>query len=160
MLSLALAAVAQVATAQGVLVSDAGALIAGKTLPALHADGAAPSAPGPLAPPTLMPGWPVTITTHGSFHPNRNVTLADLDGDARLEIIRPSTDGQVYVFRHDGTALPGWPRAVTGWCQIAPWSLTSTAMGSSNWSSRRAASPAAGACSHSTAPATRWPAGR
>ncbi|MEZ5967350.1 MAG: VCBS repeat-containing protein [Planctomycetota bacterium] len=67
-----------------------------------------------------MPGWPVQIATHPNFHPNRNVTLADLDGDGRLEIIRPSTDGRVYVFRYDGTALPGWPRTVSGWGQISP----------------------------------------
>ena len=78
----------------------------------------APTLPGVA--PVLMAGWPVPITTHANFHPSRNVTLADLDGDARMELIRPSTDGNVYVFHHDGTPMAGWPRLLTGWGQVAP----------------------------------------
>lgn len=104
---------------QGVAVSDAAAAIPGLSI-ALGADGVShPSLPSPAAP-TPMPGWPVTITTHANFHPSRNVTFADLDGDGRMEIVRPSTDGRVYVFRHDGSALAGWPRLLIGWCQVSP----------------------------------------
>ncbi len=98
--------------------TDAGAPIAGMSVVTAGPAFAAASIPG--AAPTLMPGWPVPITTHANFHPTRNVALVDLDGDARMEIVRPSTDGNVYVFRHDGTPLPGWPRAVNGWAQVAP----------------------------------------
>lgn len=42
----------------------------------------------------------------GFFAP---ATLADLDKDGKLEIIVPAMDGQVYVWRHDGTQQPGWP---------------------------------------------------
>jgi hypothetical protein len=104
---------------QGVSASDAGAAVAGMTVPAPSAGTWQPPAPS-AAPPTPMPGWPVTIATHSSFHPNRNVTFADLDADGRMEIVRPSTDGRVYVFQHDGTALPGWPQLAAGWCQVAP----------------------------------------
>lgn len=118
MLHLTLVLAAQLAAAQESRVADVGAIVAGRTEVTTSGDSTAPIN-SPLAA-VLMPGWPVTIATHPNFHPNRNVTLADLDGDARLEIIRPSTDGQVYVFRFDGTPLPGWPRSVSGWCQIAP----------------------------------------
>lgn len=115
---LALALAAQLAAAQDLRISDAGAQVAGQSLVTAVSGGASPQ-PGPAAA-VLMPGWPVTITTHPNFHPNRNVTLADLDGDGRLEIIRPSTDGSVQVFRFDGTPQPGWPRTTLGWGQIAP----------------------------------------
>ncbi|MBK8978988.1 MAG: VCBS repeat-containing protein [Planctomycetes bacterium] len=77
---------------------------------------------GALDQPVLEPGWPVTVPSNQTYtiDPYRGVALADLDRDGRLEIIRPSTDGQVYVFRHDGTALPGWPVATVGFSQEAP----------------------------------------
>lgn len=112
-------ALAVVSVPQDVRVADAGALVSGVTV-VRDVAGDAPASSSPAAVPTPMPGWPVTITTHQSFHPNRNVTFADLDADGRMEIVRPSTDGRVHVFRHDGTPLPGWPQAVTGWCQVAP----------------------------------------
>src|SRR5688500_8330385 len=85
---------------------------AGATLTTAAAAVPLPVVPGAV--PTIMPGWPRPIVTQSNFHPWRNVTLVDLDGDARMEVVRPSTDGQVYVFRHDGTALPGWPRTLIG----------------------------------------------
>ncbi|MFO7651043.1 MAG: VCBS repeat-containing protein, partial [bacterium] len=56
----------------------------------------------------LMPGWPKTVGA-GWYSPSRGVATADLDGDGRLEVIFPSGDGYVYVWRYDGTAYPGWP---------------------------------------------------
>ncbi|MCB9891487.1 MAG: VCBS repeat-containing protein [Planctomycetes bacterium] len=75
-----------------------------------------------LMAPILEPGWPVTVSANsgGNFHPTRGVAFADLDLDGRLEIIRPSTDGFVYVWRHDGTNFPGWPVFVTAMPQTAP----------------------------------------
>ena len=35
--------------------------------------------------------------------------LADLDGDKKLEIVVGALDGKLYVWRHDGTAQPGFP---------------------------------------------------
>jgi len=118
-LPLALAGVAAGLPAQRATLSDAGSPLAGMTQVA-PSTFAPPSTPSPAATPTLLPGWPKTIVTHSSFHPTRNVTFADLDADGRMEIVRPSTDGMVYVFRPDGTALPGWPQAVLGWGQVAP----------------------------------------
>jgi len=36
-------------------------------------------------------------------------TLADLDGDGRLEIVQPGMDQWLYAWRGDGTPLAGWP---------------------------------------------------
>ncbi|MBM3323110.1 hypothetical protein FJY69_06510, partial [candidate division WOR-3 bacterium] len=68
----------------------------------------------------LMPGWPVKVTSDPQFGPSRGVALADLDGDGRLEVIRPSTANQLHVWRCDGTPLPGWPRTMIGMGQYAP----------------------------------------
>ena len=38
--------------------------------------------------------------------------LVDLDGDKRLDIVAASFDGQVYVWKGDGTRMPGWPQLV------------------------------------------------
>src|SRR5262249_52756603 len=40
-----------------------------------------------------------------------NVTLADVDGDGTKEILTAMGD-TVYVFRHDGTPLSGWPQQI------------------------------------------------
>jgi len=67
----------------------------------------------------VMPGWPVRTTGDPQFAPNRGVAVIDLDGDGKLEVIRPTTTGQVYVWRYDGTNYPGWPKSVTGMAQEA-----------------------------------------
>ena len=46
--------------------------------------------------------------------------LADLDGDRKtLEIITAAMDRHIYVWRHDGTPLPGWPVLVVDRTQMA-----------------------------------------
>ncbi len=67
----------------------------------------------------VMPGWPVRTTSNPNFSAVRGVALADFDADGRLEIIRPTTGNQVYVWRYDGTIYPGWPRALNNMGQEA-----------------------------------------
>ncbi len=61
---------------------------------------------------TAMPGWPkVTKPTYSS------PALADLDHDGQLEIIAqegdPGSQGsKLWVWRPDGTTLPGWPKTI------------------------------------------------
>lgn len=42
---------------------------------------------------------------------NSSPVLGDLDGDGILEIIVGSDNGKVYVWKPDGTLMPGWPVA-------------------------------------------------
>jgi hypothetical protein len=70
---------------------------------------------------TLRPGFPVRTDPDLSDPANRNPlndtdpgiagapTLADLDGDAVLEIVHSALDGHLYAWRADGTPLPGFP---------------------------------------------------
>ena len=65
----------------------------------------------PDCPPTdlpVMPGWPRTVGA-GWYSPSRGVALADFDGDGRQEVIMPGGDGQVHVWKYDGSYYPGWP---------------------------------------------------
>ncbi len=39
--------------------------------------------------------------------------LYDMDSDGKLEIVAAAMDNYVYIWRHDGTPLPGWPLLVT-----------------------------------------------
>lgn len=66
---------------------------------------------------TVMPGWPKVIKPVFS-----SPALADLNGDGSLEIIAqegdPGSQGwRLWVWRPDGTPLPGWPQAIAadGW---------------------------------------------
>jgi subtilisin family serine protease len=65
--------------------------------------------------PSLRPGWPQVVPGlpqfSGSLRMIHNVTLADLDADGTKEILTAYGD-MVYVFRHDGTLMPGWPQAL------------------------------------------------
>ena len=59
------------------------------------------------------PGWP--RDTQGAVH--SSPVVGDLDGDGDLEVVVGSSDGNVYAWHHDGTAVtphgaPGWPRRV------------------------------------------------
>jgi hypothetical protein len=62
-----------------------------------------------------MPGWPKEIG--GKTY---EVTLADVDGNGRLEIIAGSTEGKVYVWKSDGTDLAGWPRQTRSHSPFSP----------------------------------------
>lgn len=67
-----------------------------------------------------LPGWPVRTSNNPQFSPVRGVALADFDGDGKLEIIRPTTTGQLYVWKYDGTLYPGWPKTLNNGGQEAP----------------------------------------
>jgi hypothetical protein len=67
----------------------------------------------------VMPGWPVRTTSDANFAPGRGVAVVDLDGDGKMEVIRPTTGSQVYVWRYDGTNYPGWPKTLSGMGQEA-----------------------------------------
>ena len=49
------------------------------------------------------------------------VALADLDGIAGAEIVGASWNTrEIYVFTHDGSVLPGWPRSTVDLCWASP----------------------------------------
>ncbi|MBP7962300.1 MAG: DUF11 domain-containing protein [Caldilineaceae bacterium] len=56
----------------------------------------------------MRPGWPQSV---GSSI-KAAAALADLDNDGLPEILVGATDGKLYVFHADGTALAGWPVTV------------------------------------------------
>lgn len=62
---------------------------------------------GVAAPPSPRPNRPFTRDpVQGSTAPP---VLYDMDGDRKLEVIQAAWDGHLYVWRADGTPLPGWP---------------------------------------------------
>jgi len=67
-----------------------------------------------------LPGWPKRTSNNPQFNPVRGVALADFDNDGKLEIIRPTTTGQLYVWKYDGTLYPGWPKTLNNNGQEAP----------------------------------------
>jgi len=70
---------------------------------------------------TLLPGWPQT-NPGGGYFSYQSPALADVDYDDTLEIVvAEHRDGQgVYVFRHDGTIMPGWPHYFARWTYCPP----------------------------------------
>ena len=70
---------------------------------------------------SAVTGWPVTIGG-GNRHSYASPALADLDGDGTMEIAVGSHQGNsgYFVFEHDGTLRPGWPRSVGTWTYGAP----------------------------------------
>lgn len=72
---------------------------------------------------TAYPGWPVNIGVDSCQYP---AAVADINRDGRLEIAVGtrafvSGDGPVYVFRDNGTILPGWPfRGGNGYFNESP----------------------------------------
>jgi len=61
--------------------------------------------------PVMGVGFPIPLETD-AFATSEGPMLGDLDRDGKLEIIVAS-GRKVYVFRHDGTLLSGWPQATT-----------------------------------------------
>ncbi|MBD3178811.1 MAG: T9SS type A sorting domain-containing protein, partial [Candidatus Latescibacteria bacterium] len=58
---------------------------------------------------TEMSGsWPLFIDTGDDFI--ASPALADLTGDGKLEIVMPDRDGNCWIYRYDGSVLPGWPQ--------------------------------------------------
>lgn len=58
--------------------------------------------------PPLHPGWPVRIDGWDGI--SSSPTVADLNGDGFKEIVVADDNDKVYVWSHDGTLLPGWPK--------------------------------------------------
>lgn len=65
--------------------------------------------------PSLLPGWPVALGVRNEADPfpaasgEGSAKLADLDGDADLEVVYADADGLLHAFQEDGTELPGYP---------------------------------------------------
>lgn len=70
--------------------------------------------------PPQMPGWPKTTGRHVNFAPSRGVTMADLDGDGLKEILIANTQSQLMAWKLDGSLVPGFPKATTGFPQYPP----------------------------------------
>jgi FG-GAP-like repeat/FG-GAP repeat len=63
---------------------------------------------------SVLPGWPVAVVGH----PNTSPALANLDGDAALEVVatvtkptngNPTGEGWLYAIKGNGTVMPGFP---------------------------------------------------
>ncbi|MBT8380663.1 MAG: T9SS type A sorting domain-containing protein [Ignavibacteria bacterium] len=52
----------------------------------------------------MLPGFP------RNFGTSQAASLFDIDKDGYLEIIYPSSNKYLYIFRHDGTLFTGWPK--------------------------------------------------
>jgi len=57
----------------------------------------------------LLPGWPVRTGGYVLSSPS----VADLDGDGRVEVIVGCNDGKVYAMRGNGSLVAGWPVTVS-----------------------------------------------
>ena len=64
------------------------------------------------------PGWPQSVPGE-TWMNNRAPALGDLDGDGYLEVLS-DIGGSLYVFRHDGTVMTGWPQSVQKYCNNMP----------------------------------------
>jgi hypothetical protein len=58
--------------------------------------------------PRIEAGFPVALSSPPVTHPG----VAELDGDAGMEIFFADSTGYLHVFNHDGTEASGWPVVV------------------------------------------------
>jgi hypothetical protein len=61
------------------------------------------------APPSEKPGWPVSLVTVIS-----DLVVGDVDYDGRLEVVAKGFDGNLNIWRSDGTMMTGWPQTPGG----------------------------------------------
>ena len=54
---------------------------------------------------TELPGFPLNLGASGEASP----TLADIEGNGKLDTLIPTSDGSVHAIRPDGTEAPGFP---------------------------------------------------
>ncbi|MFB3910501.1 MAG: T9SS type A sorting domain-containing protein [Candidatus Eisenbacteria bacterium] len=66
------------------------------------------------------PGWPRQMAVHPNYSPAGGPATVDTDGDGEMEIFAASTDGKLYGWRTDGTALAGFPVTVGSRVQSSP----------------------------------------
>jgi len=65
-----------------------------------------------------VPGWPQNINSVGAgpdVHIQRAPAIGDIDGNGGLEVVGGTNNGYLFVWREDGSWLPGWPRYVGGY---------------------------------------------
>jgi len=55
--------------------------------------------------PNIAPGFPVALSSGVVAPP----AIVELDGDVQSEIVFGTADGNIHVYNHDGTVVPGWP---------------------------------------------------
>lgn len=66
--------------------------------------------------PNLEDGFPVALPAE----PVSDLGLADINGDGNLEIVFGDADGNIQIYRHDGTPLPGWPVSTGAMLSASP----------------------------------------
>lgn len=68
-------------------------------------------------------GWPVTLVNEGEMY--SAVSIGDISGDSRPEIVLVTTWGSLFVFSENGVSLPGFsplklPGGLSNWIQESP----------------------------------------
>lgn len=66
---------------------------------------------------SLRPGWPQTIDPSGTGQTmiQEGVAVGDVTGDGVPEIVAVTNLFRIFVWRIDGTLLPGWPQSFGGY---------------------------------------------